>query len=157
MLYFAYGSNMDLDHLRAYLDTHGAALDTDLDAQSAQLLGYRLRTNYFAQSHGAGACNIEPSSTQHVEGVLMAVTSAIRNVLRIKEGYPSQYEEIEVIVQDASEAAVKAFTYIVAARHRLDIDLPVTARYRAFVLTGAKHFQFSDSYQKQLGRLLRAS
>jgi len=157
MLYFAYGSNMDLDHFGAFLDTHGVMLDTNLDARPARLSGYRLRTNYFAHSHGAGACNIEPAPGRSVEGVLMHVTPAIRNALRIKEGYPQRYTEVEVAVQAPSGASLKAFTYIVSATQRLDIDLPVTARYRECVLGGADSFQLSNAYQKQLHSTLRAT
>ena len=86
MLYFAYGSNINLDHLTDYLDTHGVSLDTDLQAKHALLHNYRLRTNYFANSHGAGACNIEPAHDHRVEGVLMSITPAVREALRVKEG-----------------------------------------------------------------------
>ena len=88
MFYFAYGSNINLDHLTDYLDTHGVTPGTELRGQHALLHDYRLRTNYFATSHGAGACNIEPALDQRVEGVLWSITPAIQDVLRIKEGYP---------------------------------------------------------------------
>ena len=88
MRYFAYGSNINLDHLHDYLDTHGVTLDTELHAETGRLEGYALRTNYFAGSHGAGACNIEPAHDQRVEGVVMSITPAIQDVLRVKEGFP---------------------------------------------------------------------
>lgn len=158
MLYFAYGSNMCLDHLTDFLGTRGVTLDTELDGQHALLHDYRLRTNYFATSHGAGACNIEPAHDQRVEGVLWSITPAIQDVLRIKEGYPHRYEEIEVIVHTAStQGGVRAITYVVTPQHRLDVDLPVTARYRDFVLDGAKQFNLTNEYQKKLRSLLRVA
>ena len=89
MLYFAYGSNINLDHLHEYLHTHGVKLDTELQPEHAILPNYRLRTNYFAGSHGAGACNIEYApGYNRVEGVVIPITPAIQAALRIKEGYP---------------------------------------------------------------------
>lgn len=156
MMYFAYGSNMNAPHLAEYLDTHGVTLDTELRGQHALLQNYRLRTNYFARSHGAGACNIEPARDHHVEGVVIEITPAIQDVLRVKEGFPHGYEEIDVDVDTAStQASVRALTYIVTPAHRLDVDLPVTARYRDLILAGAKHFDFSVKYQRRLHRQLQ--
>ena len=158
MIYFAYGSNINLRHLKAFLDTHGVELDTELKAEIAQLDGYLLRTNYFAGTHGAGACNIEPAPGHHVEGVLVSITSAIRDALRVKEGFPlCVNDEIDAIVHTAStQASVRALTYMVTPTHGLDIDLPVTARYRDIVLTGARQCGLSTAYQRQLSRRLRA-
>ena len=158
MLYLAYGSNMCLDHLADYLDTHGVTPDTELSGQHALLQNFRLRTNYFAGTHGAGACNIEPAHDQRVEGVAMEITSTRQDVLRIKEGYPHRYEEIEVIVHTAStQGGVRALTYVVTLQHRLDVDLPVTARYRDCVLNGAKQYNLTNEYQKKLRCLFRVA
>lgn len=145
----------DIDHLSDYLDTHGVTLDTKLRGQHAVLHNFRVRTNYFSGTHGAGACNIEPAEDQVVEGVVIEITPAIRDALRVKEGYPLRYHEIEVIVHAAStQASVRALTYMVTPAHRLDVDLPVTARYRALILAGAMHFGFSAKYQRSLHRQL---
>ncbi len=158
MNYFAYGSNTNLSHLVEYLNTHGVTPDNELKAEYAHLDGYRLRTNYFAAGHGAGACNIEPAPDHHVEGVVMAITPSMQDVLRLKEGFPHRYHEIEVIVHTATaQAPVRAVTYVVTPMHRLDVDLPVTARYRGLILDGAKHFRFSKRYQRQLRKLLRTA
>ena len=85
-MYFAYGSNTNLPHVNAYLDTHGVTLDTESRARHALLHNFRLRTNYLSSSHRAGACNVEPAPDHHVEGVVMAITPAIRDVLRLKGG-----------------------------------------------------------------------
>ena len=88
MIYFAYGSNINLDHFTEYLDTHGVTIDTELGGHHALLHNFRLRTNYFASSHGAGACNIEPKQDEYVEGVLWTITPAAQDALRLKEGFP---------------------------------------------------------------------
>jgi len=156
MRYFAYGSNVNRNHIVEYLDTLGVKLDTELDGEHALLQNFHIRTNYFAGSHRAGACNIEPAQDHRVEGVLWTITPAIQDVLRIKEGFPRCYEETEVIVHTAStQEPVRAITYIVSPKHCLDVDLPVTARYRDFVLNGATEFKFTKEYQKQLRQLLQ--
>lgn len=156
MLYFAYGSNLNLDHLTDYLDTHGVTLDTELKAEHALVHNFRFRTNYYSASHGAGACNIEPASGHHVDGVIMTITRAMQEALRVKEGYPHRYDEIEVEVHTAAtQEPVRALTYMVTPTHRLDVDLPVTARYRNLILAGAKQFSFSAKYQRALHRQLR--
>ena len=157
-MYFAYGSNINRDHLTDFLGTRGVTPDTESRGQHALLHNFRLRTNYFAGSHGAGACNIEPAPDHHVEGVLWTITPAIRDALRLKEGFPLRYHEIDVIVHTAStQAPVRAVTYAVTPTHRLEVDLPVTARYKALILAGAKHFGFSESYQQELRRMLRTA
>lgn len=156
MMYFAYGSNLNVDHVADYLDTHGVKLDTELRGQHAILQNFRLRTNYFAGTHGAGACNIEPAQDHRVEGVLWTITPAIRDALRVKEGCPRCYHETEVNIHTAStQGSVRALTYVVTPQYRLDVDLPVTARYRDFVLNGAKQYNLTNEYQKKLRSLLR--
>ncbi len=158
MLYLAYGSNISLDHLRSYLDTHGVTLDSEFGGEHALLHHYRLRTNYFAGTHLAGACNIEPAQGHHVEGVVMSITPAIQDALRLKEGVPLRYHEIEVNVHTAAtQASVRAITYVVTLAHRLDVDLPVTARYRKLILDGAKAFGLTGMYQQRLRRVLRTA
>ena len=158
MLYFAYGSNLNLDHLTAYLDTPDVKLDTELVGQHGFLHNFHLRTNYYASSHRAGACNIEPAHNHHVEGVLWIITQPMRDALRVKEGYPRCYQETEVIVHTAStQEPVRAITYVVSPKHRLDVDLPVTERYREFVLNGAKQFKLTRKYQKMLNDLLQVA
>ena len=159
MLYFAYGSNLNIPHLTEYLDTHGVTQeDTELKAEHALLHNFRLRTNYFSGSHGAGACNIEPEQAKCVEGVVMTITPAIQKILRVKEGHPHRYHETEVEVHTAlTQAPVRALTYVVTPEYRLDVDLPVTARYRALILAGAKNFRLSESYQQSLRSQLRTA
>ena len=63
-----------------------------------------------------------------------------------------------MIVHTAStQGGVRAITYVVTLQHRLDVDLPVTARYRDFVLDGAKRFNLTNEYQKKLRSLLRVA
>lgn len=151
MRYFAYGSNINLDHLHDCLAAHETPVETELVGEAAVLHDYKLRTNYLSATHVAGACNIEPARGDRVEGILLTITPAIRDVLRVKEGFPIRNEEAKILVQTASAATpVKAFTYIVTPAHRFEVDMPVTRRYRRLILAGAKQVALSKAYQKHL-------
>ncbi len=155
MDYFAYGSNIRIIHFFRLLAQHCVDPDDVSNPRQAILHGYRLRTNYFSAAHQAGACNIEPDRDAHVEGVVLSVTERVRAVLRIKEGFPQCYDEIEVEVE-TSRGVVPAFAYIVTPAQQLTVDLPVTPEYRQRILDGARMFNFSAGYQRRLRRTLRA-
>ena len=154
MNYFAYGSNINLEHFSAYLADHGVDPNDVSNCRYAMLFDYRLRTNYFAATHRAGACNIESARDETVEGVVMTITPAVRDALRVKEGWPACYTEVELTVM-INDAEVHAFTYVVNASRRLDVDLPVAGYYRDYILSGAKRWGFSPAYRGHLQDLLK--
>ena len=154
MIYFAYGSNINIEHLKSYLTQAGVDPGDITDVQHAILPQYCLRTNYFSRAHGAGACNLEPLKSGIVEGVTMKITKSVREALRAKEGFPSCYEEIGVLVHPAS-GDVAAFAYIVVPQRRFVSDLPVTSKYRQLILEGAQASGLTQSYQRLLRRTLR--
>lgn len=155
MTYFAYGSNLNTDHLRSWLTRWGVDPEELGPPRKANLPGYRLRTNCL-RSNGIGACNIEPRPRNRVEGIVMTVTPSIREVLRLKEGHPHRYAEIEIAVAPlGKQRTVRAFTYIVTHQFALHFDVPVTQEYRRLILEGAASHQLSPRYQKNLRRLLR--
>jgi hypothetical protein len=155
MNYFAYGSNLNTDHLRSWLTRWGVDPEELGPPRKANLPGYRLRTNYL-RSNGIGACNIEPRPRSRVEGIVMTVTPSIREVLRLKEGHPHRYAEIEIVVTPfGKQRTVRAFTYIVTHQFALHFDVPVTQEYRRLILEGAASHRLSPPYQKHLRRILR--
>ena len=154
MDYFAYGSNINLEHFSAYLANHGVDPDNVANCRHATLFDYKLRSNYYAVAHRAGACNIEFAKNERVEGVIMTITPSVREVLRVKEGWPTCYEEVGILVT-TSIAEISAFTYIVNPSRRLDVDLAVAAYYRDYILSGAKRWDFSEAYRDHLQRLLK--
>jgi hypothetical protein len=155
MNYFAYGSNLNTDHLRSWLSRWGVDPEELGPARQAILPGYRLRTNYL-RSFGVGACNIEPRPRSRVEGIVMTVTPSIREVLRLKEGHPHRYAEIKIAVAPfGKQRTVRAFTYIVTHQFALHFDVPVTQEYRRLILEGAASHRLSPHYQRHLRRMLR--
>ena len=152
--YFAYGSNINLEHFSAYLADHGVGPNNVANCRHATLCDYRLRSNYYAAVHRAGACNIESAKNETVEGVVMTITPAVRDALRVKEGWPACYEEVEIVVA-INDAEISAFTYVVTTSRRLDVDLPISGYYRDYILSGATRWGFSTAYQDHLQHLLK--
>jgi hypothetical protein len=75
MLYCAYGSNLNLNHLRAFLASRGVPARHVQTPRLAILPDHRLRTNYASWVQRAGACNVEPSQGRVVEGIGTRLTS----------------------------------------------------------------------------------
>jgi len=69
----------------------------------------------------------------------MTITTTAMEAIKIKEGWPVRYIDQEVSVQvDGKKRPIEATTFIVQADHRLEHDVPVTARYRNLILMGAE-------------------
>lgn len=155
MQYFAYGSNMNLKHLRAFLHRFGVGPEGVSDPRHVILPDYRLRTNYLTTS-GLGAANIEPCPGDAVEGVLLTITTDVQDALRAKEGWKHRYDEttVEVTLPSNGEM-ILALTYRVTPEHRLPHDAPVSPRYRSLILAGAQDAGLSAEYQEHLRRILK--
>ena len=153
MLYFAFGSNMNFAHLTGWLQEFGVEVEPQV-VSIAFLHDFRLRANYLA-SRGLGAANIEAAEGWRVEGILYRITPAIQTGLRAKEGWPVRYEEIEVLVNVPERLRrVRALTYHVTQECSLPKDIPVSSRYRQFILEGARMGGLTAEYQDFLRRFL---
>jgi len=152
--YFAYGSNINLPHLRMYLALHGVDNDDHVATfRPAMLHDHRLRTNYHT-CDGSGACNIEACRGYHVEGLVMRISAQVQDVLRRKEGWPVCYEEIAIqVMTDAGR--ITAMAYVVTPDRQLLHDTPVSPQYRELILEGAREAGFSSEYQRHLRHVLR--
>lgn len=154
--YFAYGSNTNIEHLRAFLSTYSVDGCEVSRPRMAILHGYRMRTNYYSTLHGAGACSIERRQGSNVEGVAMEISDGAHVCLRVKEGYPRCYEELRVEISTPPALRLTtALTYIVIPQLRQLANLPVTNSYRDLILDAAKTHHFSQKYQRYLRRVLR--
>jgi len=154
--YFAYGSNLNLPHLRDWLRRCKVDPAGVTNPRHAVLPSYRFRTNYLTAS-SMGAANIEPSRGKVVEGLLLTISPEVQEALRAKEGHPRRYEETEVeVIDPKSGRFINAITYQVTLDHRLLFDVPVSNRYLRFVLEGAKAIPLSPDYQASLRSMLWA-
>ncbi len=152
--YFAYGSNMNIEHLRKWLDRFCVPHEGVSNPRLAILPGFRLRTNYLTMA-SLGAANIEPCRGQQVEGVLLTVSPDVVAALDLKEGHPRRYRQTKVVViVPPSGRTITAMTYRVTEEYQLPFDFPVSATYRNMVLSGAAEAGLSSGYQSHLRGML---
>ena len=155
MDYFAYGSNMNLSHLRDWLRRFGVEPEGVSNPRRVILPDHCLRTNSLTAS-GLGAANVESSPGDVVEGILLAISPEVLEALRAKEGWPHRYDEIAVeVVVPSGHRTSPALTYRVTPEHALPFDVPVSSRYRALILDGAKTARLSRAYQSHLRAMLK--
>ena len=92
-LYFAYGSNINLDQM-------------DRRCPNAQVVGPVVLENYKllfrSNTRNAGVATIRPHKGRKVHGLLWKITPECEKSLDIYEGYPRLYEKEDVTVRDSS-------------------------------------------------------
>lgn len=102
-LYFAYGSNMNLDQM-AY------RCPAAIVVENVRLMDYRLA---FRGWHGrGGVATILPEKGSYVDGVLWKITNACEHSLDRYEGYPNLYGKEHIVVRaaDGREITCKVYT-----------------------------------------------
>lgn len=106
MRYFAYGSNMDPQHMANRAHSAQAVGPGRLD-------GFRLEFNVYSTEWEGGAANLELDPESHVWGVLWEVDQEEMSGLDAYQGHPTFFRREDVVVE-GSEGAVIAWTYRVA-------------------------------------------
>jgi gamma-glutamylcyclotransferase (GGCT)/AIG2-like uncharacterized protein YtfP len=106
MLYFAYGANMDPDHMARRVP--GARV-----VGPGRLDGFRLEFNVYSTEWAGGAANLELDEDGHTWGVLWEVDEQDLNGLDAFQGHPTFFRREDVAI-DGPEGAVVAWTYRVA-------------------------------------------
>ena len=100
-LYFAYGSNIDLEQMARR-------------CPAAQVVGPATLENYELAFRGSGFATIVPKKGGVVHGLLWSITPLCEQALDRYEGYPRHYTKEPVSVRTADGAAVSAMVYIMA-------------------------------------------
>lgn len=100
MYYFAYGSNMNLDHMRRMCGWH------------FHVLGVGMLMDYEFGPDKRGYSNIRPKQGSKVFGVLYDLEQKGLDALDEFEGYPQVFNRIEVTIEDISKAQYKAWVYV---------------------------------------------
>lgn len=101
-LYFAYGSNINLEQMAVRCPAAQVV-------GSAVLDGYELL--FRGNRSGCGVATIEPLPGSQVHGLLWKLTPECERSLDVYEGYPRLYEKEDITVRtrDGSEVAVMAY------------------------------------------------
>lgn len=100
MYYFAYGSNMNLDHMRRLLGWHFRVLGV------ARLEGFELGAD------PRGFATIREQAGHHTMGVLFELDSKGLDILDDFEGYPEVFGRKMVIVTDAVGKQFETWVYM---------------------------------------------
>lgn len=127
-LYFAYGSNMDLNQMAAR-------------CPAAQVIGavrvdsYRLA--FCGNTGGTGVATILPQPGSHVDGLLWRITEDCERSLDHYEGYPYLYGKKAITVYGKGIPEQKVMVYTMNEPYRSQFALP-TERYLGGILRGCK-------------------
>lgn len=154
---FAYGSNMDRADLASWFERRGLVAPVVHRTQVGELSGHRVRFNFYAESRGGGAANVEPCTASpaprepsSVHGLLLWVDLATLRGLDAKEGYPERYDRRRVNVRRGREGPVEAWLYYVTEAFRLDRHVPPSAYYLGLIESAAERHGFPASYRRWL-------
>lgn len=100
MYYFAYGSNMNLEHMRK------------LCGWNFTVLGVAYLPEYNIAPDFRGYINIKPNSGTKVYGVLYKVNQEVLDTLDEFEGYPTVFNRQMITVVDEENDNYDAWVYI---------------------------------------------
>ena len=141
-LYFAYGSNMSSERLRA-------RTPSAISLGRARLPGYTLCWHKLGRD-GSGKCDIEPSDAPGttVWGVLYEIDRAERDGLDSVEGLGVGYDEHTVQVE--TDTVVREAVTYNARRGKIDAALRTLDWYKRFVLRGATEHGLPSEYVARL-------
>ena len=142
VVYFAYGSNMSSERLRA-------RTPSAISLGRARLPGYTLRWHKLGRD-GSGKCDIEPSNAPGaaVWGVLYRINCAEKDGLDAVEGLGIGYDEHTVPVE-TDTVVHQALTYK-ARPDKIDPTLRPLDWYKAHVLRGATEHGLPEEYVRQI-------
>lgn len=143
MLYFAYGSNMLTERLRA-------RVQSAQPVARARLPDRELRYHKGGQD-GSGKCNIVDATTAstHVWGVLFDIASEDLPALDEAEGRGHGYERCRVH-PCGPDSVVEAFAYVAQPSY-VDESLTPFTWYCAVVRAGARQHRLPSEYRSSLG------
>lgn len=118
-LYFAYGSNINLDQM-AYR------------CPAAQVVGPVTLEGWELLFRRGGFATIAPKEGEKVTGLLWSITPACERSLDRYEGYPRFYDKRMVTVQDSEGRALSVMAYIMDERFRAPM-LPSNSYYQGIL------------------------
>ncbi|MFN4919956.1 MAG: gamma-glutamylcyclotransferase [Planctomyces sp.] len=142
-LYFAYGSNLNLSDLNAWLERNGYSPDLLEFHSPACLPDFEPAFTYRSASRGGGVLSIRERTGSIVEGVVFKVREGGWEALDSKEGAPRCYRRHNVTVLTPNGAAIRAVTYRVTPCHESRFVAP-TDDYVSVVRAGMKRWRISD-------------
>ena len=117
-LYFAYGSNLDLEQMAQR-------------CADAEIVGPVRLENYELRFRGSGFATVAPKKGSTVHGLVWKITPNCEQSLDRYEGYPRHYIKEAVTVQTADGSKIPVMAYIMAEPMCRQPALPYPRYYRA--------------------------
>ena len=148
MLYFAYGSNMDEQRVKAANRCPNARF-----IFNALLPEYRL---VFTRGGDANTCAADavPDSARSVWGVVYDITDSDRRQLDARETVAIHaYRPKEVLVHPHGDIEQRVMVLTYSASDPADIERPPTREYLDYLLRGARRWDLPADYITQLERI----
>ena len=128
LLYFAYGSNMDLNQM-AFRCPDAEVIET------VRLEGYRLA--FRSNGGNRGVATILPDPDSHVDGVLWEISPEDERNLNFYEGFPRLYGKRTLTVVNRLGKEVEAMAYVMNAPYKDRPAVP-SASYLRGILRGCQ-------------------
>lgn len=160
MLYFAYGSNMQLSRIRERCPSVSFVC-------KALLPNYRLTfSRRYSQNNGSWTASIEQATDEHTWGVVYEINGRDIDLLNRAEGYKPDRADDEnahmplqchVLSEGVKDRPLSAMTYIANVEgspppeHR-GRRLP-SKEYRGRLVEGAQHWRLPEAYIQQLSAI----
>jgi len=144
MLYFSYGSFLNIETLRKHCP--GARFEA-----KATLPNYEVQFNFLSKTYGGGVTGVEPSPGKVARGVVYKVPPEELEYLDSIEGVPQGiYYRQTILVVDEKGELVEVETY-----RTTDPKGPFrsTRRYVGLMLKGAKEHGLDLGYVRELQEL----
>lgn len=136
VLYFAYGSNLDVEQMTERCPGSRPRV-------AARLTGHRLDFTHLSRRWGGGAADILPASDGTVWGALYDIDPDHVTILGRFEG---GYDPIRVEVAERDGAKRRALTYTVRAKGRY----APTSRYVQKMLRWGAHWGLPEEWLRQV-------
>ena len=119
-LYFAYGSNINLEQMAVRCPAAQVVGPAVLDGYELLFRGNR---------RGTGVATIEPLPGSQVHGLLWKLTPECERSLDVYEGYPRLYEKENITVRTGDGKDVVVMAYIMTGELWRDPTIPSPAYY----------------------------
>jgi cation transport regulator ChaC len=146
VLYFAYGSNMDVEEVRS------SCPGAELRCTPARLDGYEFDFRRLSQRRQGGASDIVRRANANLFGCVWEIPVAERAALDRREGVPNAYRPLTVTLSTA-RGHIRAFTY--TAANKAPDPVPPTAEYAQLILNAARERRLPLDYRARLEALMQ--
>lgn len=137
-LYFAYGSNLDVQQMR-----HRCSEAVRLVAPGC-LRGYTLTFNEYSSSWGGGVADVVVAPQQEVWGLVYDVSIVGLEHLDVYEGYPHLYTRFQGAIETSRSVLTAVWIYTVVNKQDF---IPPSQEYLGILQRAARRFDFPEAYR----------